>query len=419
MNQTSDSKKSVEQRDRAAVSAPPAAAAATGRPSAASRLFFALQFFGAIAVAGGVLIYLVFWPAGDPHERVDGGPQAQPPIVQAVEPLDDGMIRVDPDSSLGRKLDSTIVEVRRVTTAALRVTGTVAASLRPVGPDNSEQWQFNDPEALAAYFEWRRAGIDVQFAEQQVRRMKQLNEVRVTSRKTIVERLQRLVAAGTDSLADLQLAEAELLESEIEGSREIHEAESELSLAQQEKAVAKRQLQLMGLDVEMLQQATSDVDIVVAEVPEGHQARVRIGQQCEALFFGIPRQIFPGTVQRIAPTLSLERRALRVLFFVDDPDDQLRPGMFADIGLGTDARDAILVPATSVIHIGRDSYVFVRAGDEPDVWMLARVQAADVQNGEVEILEGLDPGQEIISQNAILLKPVAAAGLREAYRGML
>lgn len=382
------------------------------RPTTFSRILFAVQFFGAIAVAAGVLIYLTFWSAASDRELEDRTLRAGPPIPPAIQALGDGTFRLVPDSSLGRKLDTHVAETRRVTTAALRVTGTVAASLRPVGPDRAIQWQFNDPEALAAYFEWRRAVIDMQFAERQVERMAELNEVRMTSHRTIVERLERLVSAGTDSLADLQMAQAELLEAKIEGNREIHESESELSIARQEKAGAQRQLQLMGLDVEMLEQATSDVDIVVADVPEGYQGRVRVGQSCEAVFFGMPRQIFTGTVQRISPTLSIERRALRVLFFVDDPDDQLRPGMFADIGLGTDPREAILVPATSMIHLGRDSFVFVRVDGQADGWKLTRIVAGDVYNGQVEVLEGLSPGDEIISRNAVLLQPVAAASLR-------
>ncbi len=392
--------------------APTAASVPADQTSILSRVLFYLQFFGAIAVTLGLLIFLLFWSPASDRDTEDRDVRATPPIALAIEALGDGLFRLDADSSLGRKLDTHVTEMQSVTTAALRVTGTVAASLRPVGPDRSIQWQFNDPDALAAYFEWRRAAIDMQFAERQVERMAELNEVRVTSHRTIVERLERLVAAGTDSKADLQLAQAELLEARIEGSREIHESESELSIAIQEKAVAERQLQLMGLDVEMLEQATSDIDIVVADVPEQYHATVRVGQSCEALFFGIPRQIFTGTVQRISPTLSIERRALRVLFFVDDPDDQLRPGMFADIGLGTDPREAILVPATGIIHVGRDSFVFVRVDGQSDVWKLTGIVAGDVRNAQVEVLEGLSPGDEIISQNAILLKPVAAASLR-------
>lgn len=376
-----------------------------------------IQVIVAVTIVGSLAGFFIFQGARRGHDREEPNGRASPPVIPALEVVGTRSIRIDPHSSLGTKLDSEVARVRQISTAALRVTGTVAASLRPIGPDSKDQWQFNDPEALSAFHDWRRALIDVQFSEEQVGRMRELNEIRVASRRTAIERLRRLVAAGTDSLADLQLAEAELLEVEIEGRKDIHEAESDLRRAVQESAVAARQLQMMGLDVAMLEQASADVDIVVAEVPEEHQGRVRLGQQCEAIFLGFPGQVFPGTVQRIAPTLSLQRRALRVLFFVDDPDDQLRPGMFADIGLGTDPRDAILIPAAGVIHIGRDSYVFARSEAELNTWTLTRVQVGDTQNGMTELLAGIEPGTEIISHGAILLKPVAASSLREVAGG--
>lgn len=403
----------------------PTAASAPGAPATAergigSRLFFLLQFFGSIAVVGAALVYLMFFHgrAAEPLDIGADGPAALPRSVEQVGP---SHIRVDPASSLGQKLVVGVVQRDRITTALLRVTGTVAASLRPVGPNDTDQWQFNDPAALEAFYDWRRAQVDVQFAEEQTQRMAQLNETRLESQQRIVDRLRRLVDAGTDTVADLQLAEAEYLQTEIEGRQAIHEAESDLRRASQEVAVSARQLQLMGLDVEMLEQALADVDIVVAEVPEDYLARVRIGQQSEARFLGFPRQLFPGVVQRISPTLSLERRALRVLFFVDDPDDKLRPGMFADIGLGTDPRDATLVPAEAVIHVGKNDFVFARtpqdAAQDAQLWQLVPVEVGDTREGLLEVLAGVEPGTEIIAQGAILLKPLAASIVREATRG--
>jgi membrane fusion protein, heavy metal efflux system len=384
--------------------------------SLGGRISFLVQFFGSLAIAGLVLLYLLFMPEHHP----DDGEVAESDrmLARAVEIVDEEWIRIDRESSLAAKLDTDRVRLREISTPVLRVTGTVAASLRPIGPDSTDQWQFNDPEALEAFFEWRRAEIDVQFSEEQAVRVRDLNETRLTSRRTIIERLERLVTAGTDTRADLQLAEAELMETEILGREEIHEADSALRVARQEMAVAARQLQLMGLDIEMLESASSDVDIVVAEVPEEFQTRVRIGQLCEARFVGMRRRVFPGTVQRISPTLSLERRAVRVLFFVDDPDDELRPGMFADIGLGTDPRETMLIPATSVIHIGRDDFVFTRSDPGSDLWTLQSVEVGDTRDGEVEIFSGLEPDQEIISEGAILLKPVAMAVLRGQAGGI-
>jgi hypothetical protein len=382
----------------------------------ASRLGFAIQFFGAIAIAVSVIIYLM--TSQGHHPKNGNGKQRVTSHQQAVEFIGEDILSIDPTSLLAKKLAIHRVKTTESTTPLLKVNGAVAASLRPVGTDATEQWQFNDPAALEAFYAWRRALVDIQFAQEQVERLKQLLKIRVESRQAIVERLRRLVVAGTDSRADLQLAEADLLEAETEGLKDVRTAEVELSRAQKDEAVASRNLQLMGLDVGMLSSASSDVDIVIAEVPEEHGKHVKVGQKCEARFARFASRVYPGTVQMIAPTLSLERRALRVMFFVDDPDDELRPGMFAEIGLGTDPRQSLIIPAESVIHIGRDDFVFVRheptdsdPSDRPQ-WRLVTVEVGDSHSGMIEVLDGLQDGDEIISDGAILLKPLAAAALR-------
>ena len=149
----------------------------------------------------------------------------------------------------------------------------------------------------------------------------------------------------------------------------------------------------------------------MADVPEGFLGRVKIGDGCEARFFGFPDQTFTGRVKSIAPVIARERRSLRVLFTVDDLHDQLRPGMFAEIGIGTDARDALLAPAEGVVHVGRADYLLV-ATPGPEVWRVTPVEVGELREGRLEIVKGLKPGDRVLGQGTILLKPaiVAAVG---------
>src|SRR5205085_1314404 len=123
------------------------------------------------------------------------------------------------------------------------------------------------------------------------------------------------------------------------------EAETALLKAKRDELTFARQLQQAGLDPALLTSVTSDVDIVMADVPERFLGTVKVEQQCQAEFFGIPKQLFRGKVKSIAPVISKERRSLRVLFTIEDLNDQLRPGMFAEIGLGIDEREALLAPS--------------------------------------------------------------------------
>jgi membrane fusion protein, heavy metal efflux system len=373
-----------------------------------ARWWFRLQYTASLVIAAAVVFYLAFMPHAEQHE-----PDAETPQpVLSVYPVAHGRIHVDPASSLAKKLQVQAVRTTQIRAPELRVTGTVTASLRPIGENNSDQWQFHDPEILATFHDWRGSEVEVAFHTEQIQQIQQLNETRQTAQRSIVGRLERLVRAGTDTVADLEQARALLLEQEIEGRQALYTAETDLRRAERSAAVLSRRLQLAGFEPSMLLEATSDVDIVVADVPEESQARVRVGQQVEAEFFGLRGQIFPGFVRNIAPVLSPERRSLRVLFFVDDPDDKLRPGMFADIGLGTEPRESVVVPGTAVLHVGRDDFVIARNGADGSEWRVALVELGDTRGSEVEVLSGLRGGEEIVTENAILLKPVAAASLR-------
>jgi hypothetical protein len=316
-------------------------------------------------LTGGVLAYLLWTPDTGPPDS--SGHQRSTPeeVVRLAGPR---CIFIKADSPLHRKLQVGTVKPVKITAPALNVTGLVAASLRPGHKKGPDHWQFNSSELLTAFTDWQKATADIAFAETQLAQIKQLADTRLSSHQKHVARMKKLVEAGTDTEKDLAAAEAELIQSQIQGRKEVHEAETAVRLARRTEAALARQLQQAGMDPELLQSANSDLDIVMADVPEGMMSRVKLGQGCAARFFGFPNQVFAGRVRAIAPVLSRERRSLRVLFAIDDPQDQLRPGMFADIGLGTDARDSLLVPPEGVVHVGRSDYLISSSSSTARPW---------------------------------------------------
>ncbi len=372
------------------------------------RVWSSAQLVGALTVTTGVLAYLLFAPAAPPAEAPDAG--RQPAEVVAV--VGPGLIRVRPGGPFDAKMTVGAVRKETITDPVMTVTGRVAASLRPGNGKAHDFWQFDSPEVLTAHTDWQKAQADITFAETQLGQVRQLADTRLDAQKLVVARLEKLVSAGTDSLKDLAVEKTTLIQAEITGRKEVHEAETAVRVAKRAEAAAGKQLQQAGLDPELLTAATSDIDIVLADVPEGRLNRVNVGQGCRATFFGLPDVPFTGKVNAIAPVLSKERRSLRVLFAIDDLKDQLRPGMFAEIGLGTDPRDTLLVPADGVLHIGRADYVLADAG--PDTWHVTEVQVGEPRNGEVEIISGVKEGERVVGKGAILFKPLVVQALPTA-----
>jgi multidrug efflux pump subunit AcrA (membrane-fusion protein) len=100
---------------------------------------------------------------------------------------------------------------------------------------------------------------------------------------------------------------------------------------------------------------------------------------------------------------------------VPNPDLDLRPGMFASVVLrGELARSAVLVPREAVIDTGDRQVAFV-VGDKPGHFEPRRVRIGwTAEGGNIQILEGLTPGEEVVVSGQFLLD--AESRLQDALR---
>jgi hypothetical protein len=358
-----------------------------------------LALLGALAV-----LALLLWPT---PKRESGAPVEADKGEQAVKVLGPGLVSIAADTPLAKKLAVAAAVNESVSAPIVKVTGAIVARLPAGGnaaKDSTEgRWDFNSPDLAGAYADWLKARADVPFNEKELATIRELTLARVTTQTKVVQRLEKLVQAGTDPLKDLDAAKADLLQAKLQGQKDEHEALTALQNAKRTFATLERQLFQAGVDPELLVKATAATAIVTAEVPEARINLVRPGQACSASFYAFPDAKFSGHVGSLAPTLSKELRTLRVFFELSDPQGRLKPGMFAEIGLGTDTREALLVPLDGVIHVGSADYMLV--GDKPGVWRVAEVRVGEVYGHRAEALRGLTAGQQVIGAGAILLKP--------------
>ncbi len=139
-------------------------------------------------------------------------------------------------------------------------------------------------------------------------------------------------------------------------------------------------------------------------MPEARIGLVAKGQACMAQFYAFPGEPVPGTVRSLAPTISKERRTLRVFFQLDDPQGRLKPGMFAEIGLGTDVRKTLRIPADGVLHVGQSDYVLVET-QQRRLGRSRRSRRANNTAARSRSSKVCKPGDRVIGSGAILLKP--------------
>jgi multidrug efflux pump subunit AcrA (membrane-fusion protein) len=361
-----------------------------------------------LALAGAALFFLLRESTGrgraednkddsgsDQTVRVDSEGRI---VVKAGTPLDDKLSR-----------RNITIEREKLSMPLLVVTGSAVARRGPGATPAESRWDFNSPETANAHADWLKAGTDLAFNEKQLDTIRRLNKTQLETQTEVVERLKKLVKAGTDPEKDLVKEQAELRKMTLQAQKDEHEAETAVRNAQRTLRTLERMLFQAGASPDLLSRAALGTTLVVAEVPEGRVGLVEEGQACKARFFSYPGKDFDGRVGNIAPVLSKERRTMRVFFELEDPNGRLKPGMFAEVRIGTNPRPILLAPSDAILHVGEADYTLVAEGEGK--WQVRKVKVGEAYRNKVEILSGLEPKEQILGEGAILLKPLVIRSL--------
>jgi membrane fusion protein (multidrug efflux system) len=161
----------------------------------------------------------------------------------------------------------------------------------------------------------------------------------------------------------------------------------------------------------------SDVSTIKLDftVPETMLRVIRPGLPIEARSDAFPDQPFRGTIRTIDPVIDPQTRAVMVRALLPNPQRMLRPGMLLTVGIENAPRMALSVPELAVVGEGETRFVYTidpqgRARRTP-------VRTGVRAGGRVEIVEGLRPGQRVITEGIVKVTDgaqVRLAGARNA-----
>ncbi len=143
-----------------------------------------------------------------------------------------------------------------------------------------------------------------------------------------------------------------------------------------------------------------------AAVPEAQAGSVRIGQGATATLAAYPGETFGGRIIAVLPTAQADSRTITVRIELANRGGRLRPGMFAQVALGTASGNALLVPSEAVIRTGTRTLVMLAIGNGR--YRPAEVRTGREGGGQTEILAGLAAGEKIVASGQFLLDSEAS-----------
>ena len=151
-----------------------------------------------------------------------------------------------------------------------------------------------------------------------------------------------------------------------------------------------------------------DIDPIKVDfrVPELYVESVAPGQQLDVTLDAFPGERFHGEVYAIDPQIDVKGRSILIRATVPNAEGRLRPGLFARVELALKRfENAISVPEEAIVPQGDKQLVYRIVEGKADI---VPVKLGIRRAAMVQILEGLKPGDVVITAGQIKLRPGAA-----------
>ena len=156
---------------------------------------------------------------------------------------------------------------------------------------------------------------------------------------------------------------------------------------------------------------------VEAHIYEYELPWVTQGQEAEMILPYQPGKMFSGTVAYVYPYLQPKTRDVVIRLEFDNPDLLLKPDMYANVRINTaTGKEGLVIPSEAVIRSGERNVVFVTR-DENKFLPRNVTLGLSLDNGMVQVLEGLAPGETIVTSGQFLID--SESKLKEAVQKML
>ena len=153
-------------------------------------------------------------------------------------------------------------------------------------------------------------------------------------------------------------------------------------------------------------------------LPEQAAPKLAVGERVRFNVAAYPGEVFEGAISAINPKVEETTRNLQVRAMLDNPDDKLLPGMFANLEvLLPGAEPRVRVPETAITYTLYGNSVYVIGEKKDDQGNLQKdekgqavlvverrfVGTGERRDGWVAVLKGLQAGERVVTDGQLKL----------------
>lgn len=225
---------------------------------------------------------------------------------------------------------------------------------------------------------------------------------------------QRLVEASRDRLAALGISQGAI--RQLQKSRKVQQT---IAVYAPQDGVVSALAVREGMYVKPSMNVMTLADLssvwLMAEVFERQAGWVKMGDPAEMRLPFLPGKTWQGRIEYIYPSLDPKTRTLMARLRFDNPDEALKPNMYARVILHSSPRKGVLsMPLEALIRTGDRDRVIVETGKGR---FEAREVVVGIESGDrVEIIEGLEEGERVVTSGQFLID--SEASLKGSFHRM-
>ena len=148
---------------------------------------------------------------------------------------------------------------------------------------------------------------------------------------------------------------------------------------------------------------------MVGNVPENDSPAFRVGQPVRVKVMAYSGRIFEGRITKIYPTIDAGTHRVTIRSEVADPKNELRSGMLAEFVVRLrDSVKSTALPADGVVREG-DGTMTAWVTSDRHRFSQRVIKTGWRENGWVQILDGLQPGELAVTEGGIFLSNMLQA----------